>query len=302
MSATSSNSQPGQPQQTINAERPLVRRLRLTLLWAVVALACFLAYRLGDTYAEWREVANQRPTRQSMTPTDAAFATAMTPLAGSWSFDDLDWNISSAKVSSVEVGARFEAFSNSAGPANPETLPDVSDQFITLAANMQILPVEHAGNKVYKLDRPELKGQLVTRDVAGRSKVISITAAAPSENDEWLFYELSPREATTKPTKPVEHLLPVPANAKREGGKFGADGDVLLELISLDTNANDLLSSWRTAGCDIHETGLGDGTAFSYLVTRGNDTIYVWSADAKDSLHNLMLVRNPGSGDTVAKP
>src|SRR6187551_3598521 len=121
MNATHSTSQPGQPlSPAVSTEHPLVRRLRLTLLWAVVALACFVAYRLGDTYAEWREVANQRPTRQSMAPTDAAFATAMTPLAGSWSFDDLDWNISSAKVSSVEVGARFEAFSNSAAPANPE--------------------------------------------------------------------------------------------------------------------------------------------------------------------------------------
>ena len=264
-------------------------------------MACFVAYRLGDTYAEWRKVANQRPTRQSVTPAVAAFATAMMPLAGSWSFDDLDWNINSTKVSTDNVAARFEAFSNSTVGANPAMLPDVSDQFLTVAANLQITPVEHAGNKLYKLDRPEIKGQLVTRDVAGRAKIVSMTAATPGENDEWLFYELTPRQATARSNKPVDHLLPLPANAKRGGGKYGLDGEVLLELISLDTNANDLLGSWHIAGWDIHETGLGDGTAFSYLVVRGNDTIYVWSADAKDSLHNLMLVRNPGSGDTEAK-
>lgn len=303
MTTTNSTSQPGQPQPAVvGPERPLVRRVRLTLLWAVVALACFVAYRLGDVYAGWREVANQRPMRQPMTPTDSAFATAMMPLAGSWSFDDLDWNINSTKLSSADVAARFEAFSNSTVEAHSEALPDVSDQFLTLAANLQITPVERAGNQVYTLDRPEIKGQLVSRDIAGHAKILSVSAATPSENEEWLFYELTPRAAAAKSIKAVDHLLPVPANAKREGGKYGASGDPLLELISLDTNANDLLSSWRAAGWEVHETGLGDGTAFSYLVVRGNDTIYVWSADAKDSLHNLMLVRNPGSGDTEAQP
>lgn len=303
MNATDSNSNP--PKGDVapaNTERPLVRRVRLTLLWSVVALACFVAYRLGDTYAEWRDVAKHRPTRESMTPTDRAFATAMTPLAGTWSFDDLDWNINSTKLSSNAVAKRFETFSDSTETANPETLPDVSDQFLTLAANMQITPIEHAGNKIYKLDRPELKGQLVARDVAGQAKVLSIAAATPGDNDEWMFYELSPRGAASQPSKSAEHLLPVPAGAKREGGKFGVNGELLLELLSLDTNANDLANSWRAAGWELHETGLGDGTAFNYLAVRGNDTIYVWSADAKDSLHNLMLVRNPGSGDTEAKP
>ena len=303
MTATNLTSQPGQPQPpAVSTERPLVRRIRLTLLWAVVALACFVAYRLGDVYAGWRETANQRPTQQCLTPADGAFATAMMPLAGSWSFDDLDWDINSAKLSPAEVAARFEAFSNSTVGTNVEALPDVSDQFLTLAANLEIIPVHHAGNKVYKLDRPEIKGQLVTREAAGRAKIVSMTAATPSENEAWLFYELTPRAAAAKATNPVDHLLPVPANAKREGGKYGANGEPLLELISLDTNADDLLSAWRAAGWDMHETGLGDANAFSYLAARGNDTIYVWSSDAKDSLHNLMLVRNPDSGDTVAKP
>lgn len=303
MTATNTNSQPDQPQPpAASTKRPLVRRLRLTILWAVVALACFVAYRLGDVYAGWREVANQRPTRQSATPADSTFASAMMPLAGSWSFDDLDWNINSTNLSTPDVAARFEAFSNSTVGTNPEALPEVSDQCLTLAANLQITPVDHAGNKVYKLNRPEIKGQLVTREVAGRAKIISLAAATPGQNEKWLFYELSPRGTVSKSTQPAEHLLPLPANAKREGGKYGDSGETLLELISLDSNADDLLGSWRAAGWDIHETGLGDGTAFSYLASRGNYTIYVWSADAKDSLHNLMLVRNPGSGDTEAKP
>jgi len=284
------------------SERPLVRFLRLAMLGAVVALACFVAYRLGDTYAAWREVTNHRPIRESVSPADSAFATAMMPLAGSWSFDDLDWNIKSVKVSNADVAARFAAAARASEGASPESLPDVSDQFLTLAANLEITPIDQAGNKIYKLDRPEFQGQLVSREVAGHAKIISVAAATLAENDEWMCYELSPR-ATFRTSSPVvEHLLPVPAAAKHEGGKFGVKGELLLELISLDTNANDLVNTWRAAGWELHETGLGDGTAFNYLVVRGNETIYAWSADAKDSLHNLMLVRNPGSGDTEAKP
>jgi hypothetical protein len=181
-------------------------------------------------------------------------------------------------------------------------LPDVSDKFLALVRDLNITPVEHAGNQIYKLDRPEIRGQLVTRDFGGHAKIVSLAVATPHEGEQWLLHELTPRQAAETTPTPVDHLLPVPAGARREGGKFGIDGELLLELISLNSNADDLLRAWRTAGWDIHETGLGDGDAFSYLCARGDDTIYVWSADERNSLQNLMLVRSPSSGDTEAKP
>jgi hypothetical protein len=283
-------------------ERPVVRRVRLALLWVVVVLACFIAYRLGRQYAEWREVANQRPTRQSRTPDENAMAVAMMPLAGSWSFDDLDWNIHATKLSNADVASRFAAFSSSNGGASVDTLPDVSDKFLTLVGNLNITPVEHAGNQIYKLNRPEIRGQLVTRNFGGRAKIVSLAVATPHKGEQWLLHELTPRQAAAKTPIPVDHLLPVPAGARREGGKYGIDGELLLELVSLNSNADELVRAWRAAGWNIHETGLGDGDAFSYLCARGSDTIYVWSADERNSLQNLMLVRSPGSGDTEAKP
>jgi hypothetical protein len=303
MIATNAISRPSHAERAAAvAERPVMRRVRLALLWAVVALACFVTYRLGDLYAEWREVANQRPTRQSMTRDENAMAVAMMPLAGSWSFDDLDWSINATKLSNADVDSRFEAFSNSNGGASVDTLPDVSDKFLTLVRNLNITPVERSGNQVYALDRPYIKGQLVTREIGGRAKVISLAAATQQDGEQWAFYELTPRQASGQTPTPLDHLLPVPDGAQREGGKYGIDGELLLELISLNSNADDLLRAWRAAGWNVHETGLGNPDAFSYLCVRGNDTIYVWSADERKSLQNLMLVRSPGSGDTEAKP
>jgi hypothetical protein len=303
MTEMNSNSQPDESQPiVVNHERPLVRRIRLGLLGVVVALACFVAYRIGGVYASWREIANRHPTQQSMSPADRVLETAMMPMAGSWSFEDLDWAINSKKVSTKELPGHFASLSSSTVATSPEALPDVSGQFLTLAANLQITAIEQHGNRIYKLDRPEIKGQLVTREIAGREKIITMMVAAPSDGDQWLFYELTPRQAVEKSAKPVENLLPMPAGSKREGGKYDVHGELLLELISLNSRANDLLDSWRSAGWSIHETGLGDGTAFNYWVARGNETIYVWSADATDSLHNLMLVRNPGSEDTETSP
>ena len=85
------------------------------------------------------------------------------------------------------------------------------------------------------------------------------------------------------------------------GGRFGDRGELLLEIVELDSNAEHLLAAWHDAGWDVHPTGLGDDDAFSYLCIRGSDTIYVWSAEGKTSLHSLMLARNPGNAEITAK-
>ena len=84
-----------------------------------------------------------------------AMAAAMMPLAGQWSFDDLDWGIQAKTVSRDEVAARLAAFANSNGGPAADQLPDVSAEFLKLAHNLHITPVAHAGNEVYSIDRPE---------------------------------------------------------------------------------------------------------------------------------------------------
>ena len=69
----------------------VARHARLVMLWILVAIACFIAYRLGQVWANWRHLAEQRPARQSMSAKESAMAAAILPLAGQWAFDDLDW-------------------------------------------------------------------------------------------------------------------------------------------------------------------------------------------------------------------
>jgi hypothetical protein len=89
------------------------------------------------------------------------------------------------------------------------------------------------------------------------------------------------------------HLLPLPAGARCDGGRFADDGAALLELISLNSTSEQLFSAWRKAGWEIRPSGYGGPNDFSYLCGRGNEVIYAWSADPPSALQNLMLVRTP---------
>lgn len=304
MNTTESMSQPvATTNATVVAEGKLARRVRQTLLGLLIAASCFVAYRLGDVWAEWRELSQLRPDQQSLSPAGSAMAAAMLPLAGQWSFDDLDWGVQSTVIDRKEVAARLATFATSSGGPAADQLPDVTPEFLRLAHNLHITPVAQAGNELYVIDRPELKGQLVTRNVAGRAKVVSLAAAMQQEGDQWRFFELSPHPAAAKTQQQeVGHLLPLPPTARRNAGRFGDQGELLLEIVELESNADQLLATWRDAGWEIHPTGLGDADSFSYLCARGNETIYVWSADQRDSLHSVMLVRNPEPVDTRPQP
>lgn len=304
MNASNSTTEPASnTAPTTTAEGKLARRIRQVSLGLLIAAAGFVAYRLGDVWAEWRELSNLRPDQQSLSPTGNAMAAAMLPLAGQWSFDDLDWGVQSTVIDRNEVTARLATFATSDGGPTANQLPDVSPEFLKLARDLHIAPVSRAGNELYMIDRPELKGQLVTRNIAGRAKVISLAAAMQQDGDQWRFYELSPHPAAAKTQQQeVGHLLPLPAAARRNAGRFGEQGELLLEIVELESSADQLLSKWRDAGWEIHSTGLGDADSFSYLCARGNETIYVWSADQRELLHSVMLVRNPEPVDTKAQP
>ena len=79
----------------------------------------------------------------------------------------------------------------------------------------------------------------------------------------------------------------------RRGGRFADDGQLLLELISLESSSDSLIADWKDAGWEVRPSGIGDGHSFSYLCARGNDVIYAWSANSSEALQNLMLVRSP---------
>jgi hypothetical protein len=296
MPQTSTTSPP-----TPAAESPVARGLRLGLLWGVAALACFVAYRLGGVWAEWRQLANQRPEQQALTADENAMDAAMFPLAGQWTFGDLDWGVRSEVASHDEVLARLQKLANFTSETTSDEFSHLDPKLLQLTQELHIQPVAHGANLVYAWDQPEVKGQLVTREVAGQAKIVSLAAAVRQDDEHWQFLDLSARQAADHPETQNRHLLPLPAEARRAAGRFDDAGNLQLEIVELNANGDDLIRSWRKAGWQIHATGLGDSDAFNYLCARGNDTIYVRSADDRTALKNLMLSNTPGTAAQTAK-
>jgi hypothetical protein len=221
------------------------------------------------------------------------------PLSGPWTFANLDWSIRSSTVSPNEVDARLDTLSKLPPGEHDKLLPEMSAELIELVDQFHIKPVEQAGNLVYRLNRPNLQARLVVRNVSDRSKVVALAAAIPQGEGLWQFFELTPRGTAANAATDF-HLLPLPAGARREGGRFTDDGAALLEFISLDTTADQLFATWKAAGWDVRPSELRRPQEFSYLCTRRRDVIYAWSADQPSALKNLMLVRTPNEPDTNA--
>src|SRR5262245_24563218 len=169
--------------------------VRTALLVIVVAAACYVSYGFGRLWAEWRE-ANQPVADLPVTAADLNSMAAIMPLAGQWSFAELDWNLRSSTLPEKEVAARLDAMTSSV-PIDPNVeLPDVSDDFVQLAESLQIRPVERGGNQVYILDRPELKARLIVRLAAGRPKMVALAAAYPKGDGTWQLLECTPTTST----------------------------------------------------------------------------------------------------------
>jgi hypothetical protein len=302
MNQALSTPSPGQPAErevpAPSGASPVVRGLRLALTALVVIVGCYLGYGLGKFWAEWRR-ANHPVVTRDAEATDLGPLSAALPLDGPWSFDELDWNLRSQLIPGSEVEAQLESLAASA-PAQPaEQLPDTDPALLDLVASLQIRPVEQAGNEVYRLNRSDIKAALVARDVGGRKKTVAFAVAYPQLGDQWQLFACTPRDAAQSTSaRSDEHLLPLPPGARRTSGRFADDGQPLLEFVSLESSAHDLLASWKAAGWEVRPSGFADPADFSYLCARGDDVVYAWSADGPDSLENLMLVRTPTPADT----
>ena len=271
--------------------------MRLALTALALGLCCWLAYGFGKFWAEWRRTADaaavQRVDISDLRPLAAAM-----PLAGMWSFDELDWSLRSQQMDVHDVDAEFERSAAAPPKIADSQLPEMDQGYVDLLDTFHISPTERAGNLVYRLDRQDVKVQLVVRRVAERSKTVAFAVAYPANGDAWQFYEFTPRPTAAKPDSTAAHLLPLPADARRSGGRFDDDGQTLLEFIELDSTAERLIAAWKDAGWEVRPSGLMGPAAFSYLCARGDEVVYAWSADPPDSLRNLMLVHTPTPADT----
>lgn len=285
------------PKATNRAKGRLAGGLRTALLVVVAAAVLYLAYGFGRLFAEWRQLGQPPPPPDSTAATMNSMAAVM-PLAGQWSFADLDWDLKSQATDPEQIDAQFESLAASPAPDDIDQLPDVSEELFKLAQMLRVQPVERAGNQVYRLDRHDWKGLLVVRQSAVGPKVVALAAAFPQQGGQWQLVELTPRPATGNALAAAAHLLPLPDNAQRSGGRFADDGSLLLELVTLNSNADKLIAAWKESGWEVRPSGLGEQDDFSYLCARGEEVIYAWSANPRGSLQTLMLVRSPSDADT----
>lgn len=279
--------------------RSLVRTARWTILVAGFAICCLSAYRLGVLVSDWRHPADLAALRRA-DATDLASLSPTLPLAGIWSFDELDWNMRSEWTSEQELAAKFETLASQAPALAERELPDADQEFLSLAGALGVRSTEREGRRIYRLSRPGLQAQWITRELDGQAKSCAFAVAYPSIDDQWQLFEFTPRakDAAAKTTQ-KSHLLPLPAAAHRDGGRFADDGRMLMEFVSLESTADALVRDWNAAGWDVRTSGMGEPGEFSYLAVRGDETIYAWSADQASALRNLMLVRTPAGVDTA---
>jgi hypothetical protein len=220
------------------------------------------------------------------------------PLAGPWSLDSLEWNLRSQLLDEAEVDRLFSSLSIVAPAVDESQLPETDPAILDLISALRIRPIAHAGNQVFRLERPDFKTQLVAREVGGLTKTVAFAVAYPQIGDKWQLYEFEPGSTRSSGSSSASHLLPLPATARREGGRYDEHGRLLLELVSLEATGEQLLTDWKQSGWEVRANDFVDAAEFGFLCRRGNEVIYAWSADPSDSLRNLMLVRTPGGTDT----
>jgi hypothetical protein len=281
--------------------RGRVARAFRAVLWVLIVVAgCYVVRGYVGLWNEWRETARPMEQRETANVDPQLLASGL-PIAGPWTFAQLEWDIRSQIVDSDEVAERFERLATKSPTSSDEQLPDISPEFIELAKSMGAKPVERGDNRVYQLDQPNLKTRLVVRIVGGKPKAVALAAAMPQSAEQWRFFELIPRGPTASNSfDTTPQLLPLPTGARRDGGRFADDGEPLLELISLDTTADELMATWKADGWEVRRSGESYDGNFSYLCARGSEVVYAFSADPVDALKNLMLVRTPDAADTNA--
>jgi len=292
---TTANSSSDRKQAHDRSHSTTSRVLWKAFLSVVVVASCYLAYGFGRLWAEWREARRPTPTRTSsstMTPALDPMAAAL-PLAGHWSFGGLDWNLASSTVDASAIAKRFELFATAAIESPPREVPDISPELFEIATMLHLTPEQRGSYRIYHLHQSDLKAELIARTDDGREKAVAVACAYPQSGERWQLFELTPRDASRKSVPQATHLLPLPTDAVRRGGRFADDGRLLLELVTLNSKSNELLKAWRNAGWEVRPSGLGDPGAFSFLCARGNEMIYAWSSNSPDSVERLMLVRSP---------
>ena len=165
----------------------------MAMLVVTFAVCCYVAYGLGRWWALARHATPRievhSPAASALDPLAAAL-----PLGGQWAFDEVEWSIKSELIAIGPLEAAFEQLGKSPLSKMDPQLPDTDPELIELIAAMQIQPIERAGDEVYRIDRPDLRAELITRKVAEQSKTVAFAMAYPAGDDTWQLYVATPKQ------------------------------------------------------------------------------------------------------------
>lgn len=252
------------------SRRELIRDLTMLALLSAIAL---FASGCGTA---------KPPAAVSETSTDAALP--MLNPNGSWQLSGGATGFRQSLLSEVDLNARFAELASQTEPlANPE-LAAAAEKLIALADLSLVKPKQIGECDVYLLNRGKTRAQVVVKN----EELVSLAIAAPTANNAWRLFELTSQSGESNSS----HLLPLPAVAQRSAGRYSDNGQLVMELISLEASRSDLLSTWRQAGWKIRPAGVGRPETFSYLCARGGEVVYAYSADESAELSGLVLTRS----------
>jgi len=266
----------------------LVKALRLSLMVLVVASACYVSYGFGRLWHEWRSMPRVSDSPQALAEFEPLLATPS--LSGHWAFANLDWTLQSRDAGLYELKTLFDAAASSTSALS--SAPEISQKLEELVHSLHVQPQHRCDNRIYVLEKPDFKAQLVLRDRSGHADLVSLHAAFRKTAEQWQVMEFAPRD-TRDLSAESAHLLPLPPAAERSAARFDDDGHLLLEFADLKSDAGTLLTIWKQNGWEVHQSELSQRGGFNYLCARGETVIYAWSADPPTAIQNLMLVRSP---------
>ncbi len=196
------------------------------------------------------------------------------PKDGAWSFAEAPWiaSASTAPLSEVQSQLRSD---------NADNVATRNDSYSerSLASAM-----ESAGT--LRVDEPSLKARVA---LGTQGEISAATIAVPSPGDRWTLLELTPG---CKPQSDGMHLLPLDQEAKQLIGRWSKDHQLLMELVSLDTDRDVLLSRWRSAGWQVRHSGWGSPSSFSFLCVKQGTVVYAWSKQVA-RINSLLLTSSP---------
>jgi hypothetical protein len=197
---------------------------------------------------------------------------------GHWSFAGTPISIQQSRCTQDQVQQQLDSL-KTVQLEDHDSAPDVS-RLVQLARSGQAQPSAHPFGQAWALNNEQVQLYLVAstedppRLIAG--------GFAVRDHQGWQLTIVKPQSDT------LEHLLPLPADARRQCARIGDSGQLQLELVTVSNSMQALIRQWQSDGWKVKPAPWNRGNGVSYLCTRGAELVYTWSQQF-DGRRTIML-------------